>query len=85
MNASFRFDRQIETEQKLFEEQKNRLVIDFVNEKERLNTELRDKELDYERRKDQILHERNSTVEQLKIEFSERIKAIDRKNQVNQS
>lgn len=66
----------------MFEEQKNRLVIEFVHEKERLSTEYKEKELDYERRKDEIIHERNSTVEQLKMEFCERIKTVDRKNQV---
>lgn len=73
----------MENEQRLFEEQKNRILIDFVNEKDRLYAEIKEKEHDFERRKDDIVAEKSKTIEQLKIEFCERIKAMDRKNQVN--
>lgn len=72
----------MENERKLFEEQKNRILMDFVNEKDRLYTEIKEKEQDFERRKDDIIMEKMNTIEQLKNEFCERIKAMDRKNQV---
>lgn len=77
-----RFERQREEDQKTFEEQKSRLISDFAIEKDRLVNELRQKDMDFERFKEKMVLDKKDIIEHLNQEFTEKIRMIDKRNQV---
>lgn len=77
-----RFERQIEIEQKTFEEQKSRLIVEFSCEKERLLSEHRQTEHDFELRRDKLLQEKKDLAEHLHREFADKVRMIEKRNQV---
>lgn len=69
-------------EQRTFEEQKTRLTSEFMNEKHRIFAEIKDKEHEFEKRKEELIFDKNDVVHHLKKEFKERIIMLENKNQV---
>lgn len=76
-----RFERQMETERRGFEEQKNRLKTDLNAEKERMQHEWRTKESEFEKIREKLIQEKNELVEQLNREFNEKARMIEKRNQ----
>lgn len=72
----------MEADQKSFEEQKSRLLADFAIEKSRLQSEIKQKELEYERRKDELVGDKDDVIHHMKRDFKERLSQIENKNQV---
>lgn len=72
----------MEDDQKSFEEQRSRLISDFAMEKERLLNELRQKDLDTEVLKEKLVQDKKDIIEHLNREFTEKIRMIDKRNQV---
>lgn len=72
----------MESDQKSFEDQKTRLILDYSAEKDRLHSEMRHKELDFERRSAEFLADKNDMIQHLKREFKDRIGIIENSNQV---
>lgn len=76
-----RFERQIDSEQQSFEQQRARMLADFGAEKQRLQAALHDKELEFERRRDAMVEERTAAVCHVQTELTGRLKAADHKHQ----
>lgn len=72
----------MEADQKSFEDQKSRLLADFAIEKNRLQSEIKQKELEYERQKDQLVGDKDDEIHHIKRDFKERFCQIENKNQV---
>lgn len=81
--CEYRFERQIESDQKMFEEQQSRLTAGFEVEKKRWKTVMHEKELDFERRKIELIEEHKDEIYHLRNEQAERIAAIENKAQVS--
>lgn len=77
-----RFERQIEIEQKSFEEQRSRQIGEFNGEKERWLNEHRQKEHEFEVRRDKMQQEKKELVEHLHREFADKMRIIEIRNQV---
>lgn len=77
-----RYERQIESDQKTFEEQKARLSAGVEAEKQRWKMMMHEKELDYERRKIELLEERKDEIFHLRNEHAERLSMLETKTQV---
>lgn len=75
------FERQMEIEQKSFEEQKNRLIAEFAAEKERMHTECRQKEAEFDARRDKLLQDRKDIVAHLNRECDEKIRMTEKRSQ----
>lgn len=78
----YRFERQMEADHKSFEDQKSRLLADFTIEKNRLQSEIKQKELEYERRKVELIGDKDDVIHHMKREFKERVSQIENKHQV---
>lgn len=78
-----RFERQIESEQRAFEEQKSRLVAGFAAEKKRWHAAAQEKEFEFERRKIEWDEQRRDEIYHLKNEHSEKMGAMEMKNLVS--
>lgn len=74
----------MEIEQKSFEEHKLRLVADFGAEKERLLVEQRQKEHDFEIRREKLIQDKKDMIEHLNREFADKARMIEKRNQVGQ-
>lgn len=79
-----RFERQMEIEQKSFEEKKLRSIAEFNTEKERLINEHRQKQHELEVRCDKLLQEKKELAEHLHREFSDKVRIIEKRNQVKE-
>lgn len=77
-----RFERQMAFEQRNFHEEKSKMVAEFIHEKDRLYTELKDKEQEFERRRDEYIFEKNQEIHFLKKELREKISLNEKKHQV---
>lgn len=73
----------MEAEQKAFEDSKNRILVEFSTEKDRLLKEIQQKEQDLEMQRDKSLKEKKEMAEQLNREFTEKMRLIEKRNQVN--
>lgn len=82
LSIFYRFERQMEADQKSFEDQKSKLLVDFSIEKNRLQSEIKQKELEYERRKDELVGDKDDVILRMKRDFKERLSQIENKNQV---
>ena len=83
IKCTFRFERQIQHEQKSFEDQKSRLATEFIFEKDRILTEMKNKENEFEHRKDELNFDKQDAINHMKKDFKERIMLIEHKNQVS--
>lgn len=81
-SVSYRFERQIEIEQRAFAEQRTKLTAEFAVEKSRIYNELRQKEQEFDQRKDKMLQDKKDMAELLNKEFLEKTKMIEKKSQV---
>lgn len=81
--CKLRYERQIESEQQTFDEQRAKLIADFAAEKKRWQLAAQEKEMDFERRKIELVEERKDEIYYLRSEHSERMGMIEAKNQVN--
>lgn len=77
-----RFERQMEIEQKSFEEQKLRLVCEFNAEKDRWLSEHRQNEHEFEVRRDKLQQEKKELAEHLHRELADKLRIIEKRNQV---
>ena len=69
-------------EQKSVEDQKARLLAEFTGEKERMQNETRQKEVDFDKKKDQLLQEKKDLAEHLGREFGEKTRMLEKRYQV---
>ncbi len=69
-------------EQRTFHEEKSKMMAEFVHEKDRLYTEFKEKEQDFERRRDEFVFEKNQEIHFLKKELREKISINEKKHQV---
>lgn len=72
----------MEVEQKTFEDSKNRIFAEFSAEKDRLLKEIHQKEQELEMQREKTLKEKKELAEQLNREFAEKVRMIEKRNQV---
>lgn len=72
----------MELEQKTFEDTKNRILTEFSAEKDRLLRELQQKEQELEAQREKLLRDKKDTAEHLNREFNEKVRMIEKRNQV---
>lgn len=77
-----RFERQIEIEQKSFEEHKHRLIAEFSADKERLHNEQQQKENDFDMQREKIIKDKKELIEHMNREFNDKVRMIEKRNQV---
>lgn len=77
-----RFEKQMELEQKAFEDSKNRIITEFAAEKDRLIKEIHQKEEELEIQREKLLKDKKEMAEQLNREFTEKVRMIEKRNQV---
>lgn len=77
-----RFERQIEIEQKAFEEHKHRLIAEFTSEKERLHNEQQQKENDFDMQREKIIKDKKELIDHINREFNDKVRMIEKRNQV---
>lgn len=76
-----RFEKQMESEQKSFEQQKHRLLIECNSEKERIYFELKEKEVDFDVKREQLIRGRKDVVEQMRKEFKDKLRQQESKHE----
>lgn len=69
-------------EQRTFQEEKSKMMAEFIHEKDRLYTDLKEKEQDFERRRDEYVFEKNQENHFLKKELREKVLQNEKKHQV---
>lgn len=72
----------MEIEQRSFEDHKARLVADFATEKTRIYNELRQKEQEFDKRREKLLQDKRDVIELLNREYSDKTRMIEKRNQV---
>lgn len=80
-----RFEKQMEDERKSAEQQRLRMVHDFESEKDRLYAEMREKEHQFEMKKEELMNEKMELLEDTKETFKEKLKQRDSKHQMELS
>lgn len=83
LHDNCRFEKQMELEQKAFEEQKIRIHTEFAGDKERLLKEIQVKEQELEMQREKSLKDKKDTCEQLNREFNEKVRLLEKRNKVN--
>lgn len=78
-----RYEKQMEDERNSFEQQRLRMINDFETDKDRLYVEIRDKEHQFEMKKEEMIHEKLELLDDTKTTFKEKLKQRDIKHQVN--
>ncbi|GAB0097121.1 Centrosomal protein of 131 kDa [Sergentomyia squamirostris] len=76
-----RYERQLSSEQKSFEEQKAKILLDFAAEKERLLSEAREKEVEAEHRRETLLRERSDMIDQVRRDQKDKQKMLEEQHQ----
>lgn len=76
-----RYEKQLEDERKSAEMQRSRMIQDFEGEKDRLYNELREKEHQFEMRKDELINEKLELVEETTESYKEKLKQKEAKHQ----
>lgn len=71
----------MESEQKSFEQQKHRLLIECNSEKERIYFELKEKEVDFDVKREQLIRGRKDVVEQMRKEFKDKLRQQESKHE----
>lgn len=72
----------MELEQKSFEDSKNRILVEFSGEKDRLLKEIHQKEQELEIQREKFHKDRKEIIEQMNREFNEKMRMIEKRNQV---
>lgn len=72
----------MEIEQRSFDEYKSRLVAEFTIEKERISNVARQKDQDFEKRRENLIQEKKDIVEHLNREFADKSRMMEKRNQV---
>lgn len=80
-----RFEKQMEDERKSAEQQRLRMVHDFESEKDRLYAEMREKEHQFEMKKEELMNEKLELLEDTKETFKEKLKQRESKHQTELS
>lgn len=78
-----RFEKQMEDERKSAEQQRLRMIHDFESEKDRLYAEMREKEHQYEMKKEELMNEKMEMLEDTKETFKEKLKQRESKHQMD--
>lgn len=73
----------MENEQHAFEEQKQRLIAEHSSEKTRVYNELRQKEVDCDKRCKKVLQEKMDMVDVLNRDFADKTRMLEKRNQVS--
>ncbi|XP_055313157.1 centrosomal protein of 131 kDa isoform X2 [Sitodiplosis mosellana] len=76
-----RFEKQMELEQRTFEDAKNRILSEFSAEKDRLLKEIQHKEQELDAQREKLLRDKKETAEHLNREFNEKVRMIEKRNQ----
>ncbi|KAL7052730.1 hypothetical protein ACKWTF_004984 [Chironomus riparius] len=77
-----RFEKQLDDERKSSEQQRIRMIHDFEIEKERLYSEIREKEHQFEMKKDELINERIELLDDAKESYDEKFKQRESKHQM---
>lgn len=77
-----RFEKQMEDERKSSEQQRLRMIHDFETEKDRLYAEMREKEHQFEMKKEELMNEKMEMLEDTKETFKEKLKQRESKHQM---
>lgn len=77
-----RFEKQLEDERKSAEAHRARIIHDFEIEKDRLYTEIREKEHQFELKKEELMSEKMEMIENTKESFEDNIKQREMKHQI---
>lgn len=80
-----RFEKQMEDERKSAEQQRLRMIHDFETEKDRLYAEMREKEHQFEMKKEELMNEKMELLEDTKETFKEKLKQRESKHQMELS
>lgn len=72
----------MEIEQRSFDEHKSRLVAEFTIERERIANVARQKDQDFEKRRENLLQEKKDIGELLNREFADKSRMMEKRNQV---
>lgn len=75
----------MELEQKAFEDSRNRIHCEFSAEKDRLIKEIHQKEQELDMQRDKLLKDKKEMAEHLNREFNEKVRIIEKRNQVRVS
>lgn len=79
----YRFQRQMEIEQKAFEEHKQRLISEFTVEKERLHDEKQQKECEFEIQRDKMNKDKKDLIDHMSRELNDKIRMMEKRHQVS--
>ncbi|XP_059608319.1 centrosomal protein of 131 kDa [Phlebotomus argentipes] len=80
-----RYERQLSGEQKSFEEQKAKLLLDFAAEKERLLVEARERESEAEQRRENLVRERSEIIDQVRRDQKDKQRILEEQHQAELS
>lgn len=69
-------------EQRTFHEDKSKMMAEFVHEKDRLYTDFKEKEQDFERRREEYIFDKNQEIHLLKKDMHEKLASNEKKHQV---
>lgn len=72
----------MELEQKSLEDSKNRILTEFSAEKDRLLKEIHQKEQELEMQREKFHKDKKEITEQMNREFTEKMRMIEKRNQV---
>lgn len=72
----------MEVEQKAFEDSKNRMLVELSGDKDRLVKEIHQKEQELGLQREKLLREKKEMAEQLNREFNDKVRMIEKRNQV---
>lgn len=72
----------MEIEQKAFEEHKSRLLSEFGMEKERLQNEKHQKEIDSELQREKMIKDKKELIEHMNREFNDKVRMMEKRHQV---
>lgn len=80
-----RYEKQLDDERKSAEQQRSRMIQDFESEKDRLYSEMREKEHQFEMKKEELLSEKLEVCDEMKENFKEKLKQRESKHQMEMS
>ncbi len=77
-----RYEKQLDDERKSAEQQRSRMILDFESEKDRLYSEMREKEHQFEMKKEELINEKMELVEETTESYKEKLKHRETKHQM---
>jgi 5-azacytidine-induced protein 1 len=78
-----RYEKQMDDERKSFEQQRIRMIHDSESEKDRIYAEMREKEHQFELKKEELINEKLEMLEDTKNTFKEKLKMREQKYEVS--